>query len=217
MLGRIGARGAQDGAAAGQDAAHAGKIERLGLVLLHAAPAFQEADKFVFVMENALADHRTNNSVKPRAVTATGKNSDLHLQLPSTHGLAQAGGEPALAMLAARPTTWPWREETRLPRLRAQTAAAAGIVKMKGCVAAEEWRHAGLDFCSAARTDVDRLLPAGESVEAIKLCGWLAGRSRRLIRISRCLTGLGQLLARFNGEVVVGVGVQAFEDHAMRR
>ena len=50
----IGARGAKNCAAARQNSAHAGQIERHGLVFKQSTPAFQETDKFVFVMKAPL-------------------------------------------------------------------------------------------------------------------------------------------------------------------
>ena len=57
MLGGIGARGPQDGAAAWQNAGHGAQVELHGLVLHHTAPAFQEPGEFVLVMEAALAHY----------------------------------------------------------------------------------------------------------------------------------------------------------------
>src|SRR5581483_11212785 len=77
-LGRVGARGAQDGAAARQDAGHRLQVERHGLVFHHPAPAFHEADELVAVVEDAFANDGSYDGVQPGAVAAAGENSDLH-------------------------------------------------------------------------------------------------------------------------------------------
>ena len=78
MLGRIGARGAQDGAAARQDATHRREVEFHGLVFQHPAPALHESHELVFVVKSALAHHRPNHRVQPGAIASAGQHSNLH-------------------------------------------------------------------------------------------------------------------------------------------
>src|SRR5581483_1597695 len=85
-LGRVGARGAQDGAAARQDAGHRLQVERHGLVFHHPAPAFHEADELVAVVEDAFANDGSYDGVQPGAVAAAGENSDLHNCVLKRHG-----------------------------------------------------------------------------------------------------------------------------------
>src|ERR1700761_2944764 len=74
----VGARGAKDGAAAMEDTASGLKIERHGLVVDDAAPAFHEADELVAVEVNAFAHSGANNGVEAGAVAAPGKHSNPH-------------------------------------------------------------------------------------------------------------------------------------------
>ena len=71
-LGGIGARGAQDGAAARQNSADRVQIERHALVFDQAAPAFQKADEFVAIGEDALAHHGANHGIQARTIASAG-------------------------------------------------------------------------------------------------------------------------------------------------
>src|SRR6185369_3533311 len=57
FLAGVGARSAENGAAAGKDSAHTGKIQRHRFVLHQTAPAFEKAHKFVFLVEATFAHH----------------------------------------------------------------------------------------------------------------------------------------------------------------
>ena len=72
------ARGAQDGAAARQDAAHRGDVERHGDALERALPSVAESDEFVAVLLGALADDGADDGIETGAVAATGEDSDSH-------------------------------------------------------------------------------------------------------------------------------------------
>ena len=76
----VGARGAQDGAAAGQDAADVPGAERPGGAVDQAAPAVQDADHLIAAVERAPgdgADHR----VQARAVPASCEDPDPHVAM----------------------------------------------------------------------------------------------------------------------------------------
>ena len=75
---RVGPRGAQDRAAAREDAA--GRLDRQLLVgvLERAAPAVAEADDRVPVRVDALAHDRPDDRVEAGAVAASGEHSDAH-------------------------------------------------------------------------------------------------------------------------------------------
>ncbi|GDY42122.1 hypothetical protein SANT12839_030040 [Streptomyces antimycoticus] len=79
----VGAGGAEDGAAARQDAAHRADVEGNGVVLERASPAVPEADEVIAVFLYALAHDGADDRVEPGAVTATGQHSDPHRFFPS--------------------------------------------------------------------------------------------------------------------------------------
>src|SRR2546429_2353574 len=92
-LQRIGARGAQDRAAAGQNAGYVREIKWHGLVLEKAAPAFQKSYEFIFVVKTAFADHGADDGVQPWTIASAGQNADSHCLLLITRvaALAQLG------------------------------------------------------------------------------------------------------------------------------
>ena len=75
---RVGPRGAEDRAAAGQDAAHLGHPERPAVALERAAPAVAVADELVPAVFDALADDRPDHRVQPGAIAAAGEHADPH-------------------------------------------------------------------------------------------------------------------------------------------
>ena len=77
-LERVGARGAEDGAAAGQDAAALLDAELHGHALERAAPAVAVADELEAVALDPLAHHRPDDGVQSGAVPASGEHSDAH-------------------------------------------------------------------------------------------------------------------------------------------
>ena len=77
-LGWIGARSAQDGAAARQDTAHRREIEFHGLVFQQAAPALHESHELVLIVEGTLAHHRPNDRIQSGTVASAGQHSNLH-------------------------------------------------------------------------------------------------------------------------------------------
>jgi hypothetical protein len=83
LLQRVGPRGAEDGAAAGQDAAHGGDVETDGVVLQGSSPAVPEAGEVVAVLLHALADDGPDDGVEAGAVAASGQYSDAHGTVPS--------------------------------------------------------------------------------------------------------------------------------------
>jgi radical SAM protein with 4Fe4S-binding SPASM domain len=70
VLGRIGARGAENGAAAGQNAAYSAEAQFGSLVLEQTAPAFHEAHKLVAIMKGSLAHDRPYDSVEAGAIAS---------------------------------------------------------------------------------------------------------------------------------------------------
>ena len=78
LLGGIGARSAQNGAAARQDAADGRQVEHHGHIVNDSAPAFEKPHELVVVMNDALADDGADDGVEARAIAAAGKHSDLH-------------------------------------------------------------------------------------------------------------------------------------------
>src|SRR4029453_2561844 len=89
-LERVGPRGAEDGAAARQDAADLRDAERLREALQRALPAVAESDELVTVSGDALADHRPDHRVETGAVAATGEHADTHVCSSSLIGLRDA-------------------------------------------------------------------------------------------------------------------------------
>ena len=75
---RVGARRAEDRAAARQDAAHLGDAQRHRVVLERAPPAVAEADELVAVLLDALADRAADDRVQAGAVAAAGQHADAH-------------------------------------------------------------------------------------------------------------------------------------------
>ena len=67
-LGWVGARGAQNGSAAGQNAAHRLQVERHGLVFDQAPPALHETHKFIVIVEHAFAHYGADDCVQARAI-----------------------------------------------------------------------------------------------------------------------------------------------------
>ena len=77
-LERVGPAGAEDGAAARQDAAHLRHAELHGQALERALPAVAVADEVEAVHADALADHRPDHRVESGTVAASGEHSDPH-------------------------------------------------------------------------------------------------------------------------------------------
>ena len=121
-LERVGARRAEDRAAAGQDAAHVRDAERHGDVLQRAAPAVAEADELVAVDADALAHDGTDHRVQPRAVPAPGQHPD-----------AQAVRLPALTVVVG--------PAQRLPHAVPQVSASGP------CQRARLWRASASASC----------------------------------------------------------------------
>ncbi len=82
-LERVGARRAEDRAAARQDAAHLGHAERHRDVLERALPAVPEPDELVAVDADALADDGADHRVQAGAVAPAGQHTDSHRANPS--------------------------------------------------------------------------------------------------------------------------------------
>ena len=78
LLQRVGPRGAEDRAAARQDAPHLGDAERPPVALQRSPPAVAVADELVAVLGDALADDRPDHRVQPRAVAAAGEHAESH-------------------------------------------------------------------------------------------------------------------------------------------
>ena len=91
---RVGPRGAEDGAAAGQDAAHLGHAERPAVVLERAAPAVAVADELVPVLAGALAHDRTDHRVQARAIAAAGEHTDPHRLSLALYGAFEVSSSP---------------------------------------------------------------------------------------------------------------------------
>src|SRR5207344_171778 len=78
FLERVGARGAEDRAAARQDAAHLGHAERAAVALQRAVPAVAVADELVPAAFDALAHDRADHRVQTWTVPAAGEHADPH-------------------------------------------------------------------------------------------------------------------------------------------
>ncbi len=76
---RVRPRRAQDRAAAGQQAADRGDVQRHGHGLERAAPAVAEPEEVVAVLGYALADDRPDHRVQPGAVAAPRQHADAHV------------------------------------------------------------------------------------------------------------------------------------------
>jgi hypothetical protein len=74
----VGAGRAEDGAAAGQDAADLRDTQGAGQALEGTLPAVPETHEFVTVVGDALADHRPDHRVETWAVAAAGEHADTH-------------------------------------------------------------------------------------------------------------------------------------------
>ena len=77
-LERVGPRGAEDRAAAGQDPARDVVGQRLAVAVQRAAPAVAEAEDLVAVVQRGLAHDRADDRVEAGAVAATGEDADAH-------------------------------------------------------------------------------------------------------------------------------------------
>jgi hypothetical protein len=63
--------------------------QRHRLVLNHATPPFDEADKLIAVVENPLADNGAYHRIESGAVSAAGQNSNSHFDSsPLLNGFA---------------------------------------------------------------------------------------------------------------------------------
>ena len=77
-LERVGARGAEDGAAAREDAAHLRDAELAGHPLQRSLPAVAEPDELEAVLLDALADDGPDDRVQTGTVASSGEHSDAH-------------------------------------------------------------------------------------------------------------------------------------------
>ncbi|CAM5377432.1 hypothetical protein SHIRM173S_06110 [Streptomyces hirsutus] len=75
---RVGAGGAENGSAAGEDPPHARDVQWPDIVLEQAQPAVPQADEVEGVFVDAFADDTADDGVEAGAVTAAGQYSDLH-------------------------------------------------------------------------------------------------------------------------------------------
>jgi len=80
---RVGARGPQDGAAAGEDVLDVVEAERAAVPGQRAVPAVAEAHEVPAVHLDALAHHGADHRVESRAVAAAGQHTDTHEKPPS--------------------------------------------------------------------------------------------------------------------------------------
>ncbi len=83
LLERIRPRRAEDRAAARQDAAHRGDVERHRVRLERPSPAVAEPEELDPVFLDSPAHHGADNGVQPRAVAAPGQDSHSHRAKPS--------------------------------------------------------------------------------------------------------------------------------------
>src|SRR5690606_7583565 len=88
----IGARRAQDRAAAGQDAAYLLDAQRHRVVLQRAAPPVTEANELVAVHGDALANDRPDDRVQTGAVATAGQHTDTHYLPTSCVRIMHASG-----------------------------------------------------------------------------------------------------------------------------
>jgi hypothetical protein len=82
-LDEVSARGAEDGAAAWQDAADLLDAELHGQAFERALPTIAEADELVAVLLDAAADDAADYCIKAGAVSATGQDTNAHVSLSS--------------------------------------------------------------------------------------------------------------------------------------
>ena len=94
----VGARGAKNRPAAGQDTGDGIQIQRHALVFEHTAPSFEKADELVFVMEDALANHRADDSIEAGAIAAASEDANLHA--PMILAAQPSGNEVSTGFLA---------------------------------------------------------------------------------------------------------------------
>ena len=133
---RVGPRGAEDGAAARQDAADLLDVQRHGLALQRAAPAVPEADELVPVDRHALADDGADDRVEAGAVAAAGEHADPHASHPTA--TARVRSDDLLSRRTTRRTSSgspsrrsSWRSGPRCPppgrRRRGRTQSYANL------------------------------------------------------------------------------------------
>jgi hypothetical protein len=77
------ARGAEDRAAAGEDALRGLERELDGVAFEHARPSVPETNQLEVVVADALADDPADHGVQPGTVAATREHSDSHGQEPN--------------------------------------------------------------------------------------------------------------------------------------
>ena len=92
LLERIRPRRAEDRAAARQDAAHRGHVERHRVRFKRPPPAVTKSEELDPVILSTLAYHRADHRVQSRAVAAPGKDSHSHRAKPSRPQAACNGG-----------------------------------------------------------------------------------------------------------------------------
>src|SRR5215469_8168175 len=78
VFGRVGARGAQNGATAGKNAADAREVEGHEFVLHQSPPAFEKSHKLVLVVKVSLAHHGADDRVQSWAIASASQHSYLH-------------------------------------------------------------------------------------------------------------------------------------------
>src|SRR5258708_1101002 len=77
-LAGIGARGAQDGAATGQNSADRRQVALHGLVFQQPAPALHEPHELVFLFEPPLPPHSPNHPIQPGTIAPVRQHYNLH-------------------------------------------------------------------------------------------------------------------------------------------
>ncbi len=90
-LHHVRAGAAQDGAAAGQDAARRVDVQRHGDLLQRPPPAVAEAEELVAVDLRALADDGADDRVEAGAVATAGEDADAHLDAPPGRSSGRRG------------------------------------------------------------------------------------------------------------------------------
>ena len=77
-LADVGARGAENGPAFDENAVHFFEGQLYGVVVEHAAPAVEEANELVTVMNDAFSHDRMNDRIQPRTVSAARQHTNSH-------------------------------------------------------------------------------------------------------------------------------------------
>src|ERR1700694_1761022 len=77
-LRRIGARSAQDGSTARENAGNGSQVQRHVLIFHQATPSFEEADEIILVVKSTFAYHCADDGIQAGTVAPTGQHANFH-------------------------------------------------------------------------------------------------------------------------------------------